>query len=104
MASFPGSSTPPPTHARNTRGRFFIRVAGIAFILAVIAGWVAAGANTGWTKDRVTVMKTDEITGIEYPEYHDAFIPGLELLALGIGLGLAATALTFLRKKSKHTS
>jgi hypothetical protein len=84
--------------------RLTLRIAGIVIILAVVAYWFAAGANRGWTKNRVAVMKTDEITGIEYPEYEDRFVPGIEFLAAGCVFGALLTGATFFfRKKSKHT-
>ena len=81
-----------------------LRIFGALFALAIFSYWAAAGANTGWTKDRIEIAKTDEITGIEYKEYQKHFLPGIEFLALGTGFGLALIAVTFfLRKKTKNT-
>jgi hypothetical protein len=56
--------------------------------LATLAVWVATGAHRGWTQTTVTVMETDEVTGLQYPVPHKKFVMGVELL----GLGLAAAA------------
>ncbi len=103
MSAPPVSPTLPPA-SRLSTCRLGLRVIGIIIVLGVAGYWFATGANQGWTKNRVAVMKTDEITGIEYPEYEDRFVPGLEFLAIGCGFGALLTVSTFLiRKKSKHT-
>jgi hypothetical protein len=78
-----------------------LRVLGAVIVITTISWWIAAGRNTGWTKDQVGVTKTDEITGIEYVEYQKRFVPGAEFAAAGTGLGLALIAATlFSRRKS----
>lgn len=108
MASPSASSTPAPTSPPSgtvAAWRVLLRILGALFALAIFSYWAAAGANTGWTKDKIATKKTDEITGIEYVEYQDHFLPGIEFLTLGTGLGLALIAITFLpSKKPKHTS
>jgi hypothetical protein len=87
------------------RWRKILRIVGAIIALSVVAYWAASGSNTGWTKDKTAVMKTDEITGIQYAEYQDHFVPGIELLGLGTGFGLALIAISFFpSKKTKHTS
>ena len=110
MAATPASPTlqPAPLSPDEPSGvagwRVILRIAGGLFALAIFSYWAAAGANTGWTKDRIEITKTDEFTGIEYKEYQKHFLPGVEFLALGTGFGLAMIAATFFsRKKPKHT-
>jgi hypothetical protein len=80
-----------------------LRITGALFAVVILSYWVAAGSNTGWTKDNVTTMKTDEVTGIEYPEAKKHFVPGIEFLAIGVGCGVALIGATFLfRKRSNH--
>lgn len=61
---------------------------GVALAFVAIALWAAGGASTGWTKTYVEVMKTDEITGIEYPERVKRLVPGLDFLVPGVGVGI----------------
>jgi len=82
-----------------------LRFIGALLAVVIFTYWAAAGSNTGWTKDKIDIKKTDEVTGIEYVEYQDHFLPGIEFLALGTGLGLALIGVTFFpSKKTKHTS
>jgi hypothetical protein len=98
-APLPASNSKTPTTVEGWR--IILRIAGALIALAFFSFWAAAGANTGWTKDRIEIKKTDEITGIEYVEYLKHFLPGLEFLAFGTGFGLAVIAFTFFRKKIK---
>lgn len=102
-SSTPVSSSPPP--GTIAAWRVLLRILGALFTLAIFSYWAAAGANTGFTKDKIAIKKTDEVTGIEFVEYQDHFLPGIEFLTIGTGLGLALIGITFFfRKKSKHTS
>lgn len=68
-----------------------------AVAIAVLALWAALGANTGWTKDRVQEMRTDEITGIEHSVWTERWMPGVDFLAVGLacsaGLLIASLAI-----------
>lgn len=82
-----------------------LRFVGALLVVVIFTYWAAAGANTGFYKDKIEIKKTDEVTGIEYVEYKDHFLPGLEFLIAGTGLGLALIGATFFsRKKTNHTS
>ncbi len=98
------NATPPPP-GTIPAWRVLLRILGALFALAIFSYWAAAGSNVGWTKDKIEIKKTDEITGIEFTEYQDHFLPGIEFLAAGTGLGLALIGVTFFfRKKPNHTS
>jgi len=75
----------------------------LALALATVTVWLAKGANTGWTKDRVQVKTLDPITEIEQVEWRDQFLPGLDFLGGGLVLagGLAVGSL-FFRKQTKQ--
>jgi len=73
-----------------------IRSASVLLLITVVAVWFVLGAHLGWTKTSVSTQKIDEITGIEYPVFEDRFVPGVEFLAVGIGLALALASVTFL--------
>jgi hypothetical protein len=66
-------------------------VAGALFEAAVIAYWALNGAHFGWTQTYTVVEKTDPITGIQYPEKTPGFVPGVEILGLGIIIGTACS-------------
>ncbi|MET0261536.1 MAG: hypothetical protein ABW223_01470 [Rariglobus sp.] len=70
-------------------------LSGIIALFA-FAYWGAAGFNKGWTKDKITVLQKDEITGIEYPTFQDYFQPGVELLTLAFFFCVALFAITFI--------
>lgn len=74
--------------------RRFIRVlgillvaGGILFAAGSIGVWASLGAHPGWSKTYIEVSKTDEITGIEFTERVDRFVPGVDFLAPGILAG-----------------
>jgi len=81
-----------------------LRALAALCLLGVIATWFALGANRGWTKTSVAIPKIDEITGIEYSVSEARFIPGIEFLAIGIGLALTVAAITFLPIFTKSSS
>lgn len=64
----------------------------LGFVLAGAAFWLAAGANTGWTKNKVEKKTVDKVTGIEGVAYEKKFVPGLDFLG---GTLAAAAILTF---------
>ena len=79
----------------------------LALILAVAAstGWVATGANRGWTRTSVPIKTMDEVTGIEGIQYRNQFVPGLDLLGgilLCSGL-LAGTSFIFCNQHKQQT-
>lgn len=86
--------------------KFLVRtLISLAFLEAAIvtAYWIGAGANTGWTKNRVEVISMDEVTGIEGRTWENRFVPGVELLGASLlsGTVLAALAI-FIRKPATN--
>lgn len=80
-----------------------LRVVSGLLLVAVVAYWAAAGAHRGWSMNRVPIKKTDDLTGIEYVEYEDRFVPGVEVLAGGVGASVLLFGLSFLfRKRSSQ--
>lgn len=82
--------------------RIVFRLGGALLALAVFSYWGSAGFNTGWTKNRVPLPRVDEVTGVEYTEYEQRLVPGLEFLVIGLGLGFMLVAVTFFPAKPKH--
>lgn len=85
-----------PIKSRSFLLKKLLRVASALCIVAVLAVWLALGANLGWTKTSVSIQKTDEITGIEYSVQEARFVPGVEFLAGGIGIAFTIASVTFL--------
>lgn len=79
--------------------RLFIRWAAVAGFAAVVAWWVWAGRNPGWTKDKVAIQKIDEVLEMPYVEYEERFVPGVDLVAAAGLTALLACGLTFLGRK-----
>jgi hypothetical protein len=81
--------------------RHGLRVLGAVLILTAFVVWFKAGAHTGFTKNRVEVFKVDPITQIEYTDYKESFVMGVEYLAAAslTGLGLIASGFIFARKQ-----
>ncbi len=61
--------------------------------------WVLNGAHRGWNMNQVPVTKSDEITGINYVEYENRFVPGIEFLGSGIAASGLLFGLSFLFRK-----
>ena len=71
----------------------------LAPLLAAVALWVATGANIGWTKTSAVVMQHDEVTGIDYPVHQPAFVAGVEVLAIGVAVGMAVAAVGLVSRR-----
>lgn len=69
--------------------------AGGSFLVTSAAIWLKTGAHTGFSKNRVEIQMVDPITQIEYVEYEERFIMGIEYLAAGFFAGLACIAAGF---------
>jgi hypothetical protein len=56
-----------------------LRVSALVVLLGGAGVWAASGARLGWTQTSTVSMQRDEITGLDYPVRHEAFIPGIEV-------------------------
>jgi len=84
------------------RNVFFILA--ILCALAVFGAWWATGADTGWTKTQIAVMQVDPVTGLEFPDWENRLILGIEFLVLGL-IGSAAIGIigVFIPKQKNQT-
>jgi ABC-type transporter Mla subunit MlaD len=73
-----------------------LRTAAVGVLLAGFGLWLGTGAHRGWTQTSVVTLQKDEITGIDYPVRRDAFIAGIEVPSVAIGLAALLAALSFL--------
>ena len=64
-------------------------MAAAALAVLWVTGWLAFGANTGWTKTTRTRLEKDPVTDLEYPTIEKQFSPGLEWLVAGSLLAAA---------------
>lgn len=84
--------------------KFFLRVASLTVTLATLGVWLATGAHRGWTETSVTVMKVEEVTGLQYPVTKRQFVMGVDLLGVGLAVaGGLAVAAFFCKPKSSKT-
>lgn len=84
--------------------RTILRIAAVIIALGALAVWLGAGANRGFTKNRVPQKTVDEVTGIEAITYEDRFVPGVDFLgAAALGAGALAGSSFFFRKKPKSS-
>jgi hypothetical protein len=98
------ATTPPATESASTpvgtpAWRVLFRMLAAFLALFCFAFWAAAGWNQGWTKTQIPVKQVDEVTGIEFVTYRQHFMPGVELLSLGLFLCVVLAVITFIRRK-----
>ena len=77
---------------------------GFAFCIAAtaVAGWLALGANRGWTKTSVTRWQKDPVTEIDGPVIEKKFVPGIDLLALCLVGALALFVVSLFVSRTKN--
>jgi len=56
---------------------------------ASLVGWLAFGSSFIWTRTSVTRWQKDPVTEIDGPVIEKKFVPGLDLLVLGLSGALA---------------
>jgi hypothetical protein len=81
-----------------------LRILALVVAIGAALAWLGLGANRGWTRTSVPVRTVDEVTGIEGIQYHNQFVPGVDLLGgalLGAGL-LAGASIFFRNQQTKH--
>jgi hypothetical protein len=79
-----------------------LRIVAVLVALAGLGFWLAAGANAGWTKNRVEKRTVDEVTGIEAVSFENKFVPGVDFLGgIAVGAGALAGVSLLFRKKEK---
>ena len=91
-----------PQRIKSSPFRLVFRILALVLILVSTAFWISTGSHTVFSKDRVEIPQVDPITQIEYVDYEERFVMGVEFLALAYGLGVTSFGLSFvLRQKAK---
>ena len=80
-----------------------LQTIALGLFVTTIGFWAFKGAHTGWSQNRVPMSKTDEVTGIVYTVYENRYVPGIDLLAGGVGLAGALFAVSFLLHPKNKT-
>ena len=86
------------TTTRSTRR---LRHGALALAAAILLLWAGFGAHTGWTRTSVTELQNDALTGLDYPVEVRRFVPGVELLAAGLGSAAALFALSAILERRR---
>ena len=91
-----------PGRIKSSPFRLILRILALVLILVSTVFWVSTGSHTGFSKDRVEIPQVDPITQIEYVDYEERFVLGVEFLALAYGLGVTSFGLSYaFRRKPK---
>lgn len=77
--------------------RSVIRGFALLLLVLTLGVWFSLGGSMGWTKTSVELKKVDPVTEIEYVEYQNRFVPGVEVLALGVSGAVILFALTLIQ-------
>ena len=83
-----------------TRTSRTLRGTAIALVLGGVGVWFATGARFGWTQTSAVTLQRDEITGIDYPVRHAAFIAGVEVPLLAATIATAIAGLSFISRRA----
>ena len=84
-----------PQRIKSSPFRLVFKILALVLILASTAFWVSTGSHIGFSKDRVEIPQVDPITQIEYVDYEERFVMGVEFLALAYGLGVTSFCFSF---------
>jgi hypothetical protein len=60
---------------------------GILVLVATTVTWIGLGSHRGWTQTQIPEQSIDPITEIEFTEYREGFLPGVDFLVAGVAVG-----------------
>ena len=84
-----------PQRIKSSPFRSILRILALVLILVSTAFWISTGSHIGFSKDRVEIPQVDPITQIEYVDYEERFVMGVEFLALAYVLGFTSYGFSF---------
>ena len=61
-----------------------IRYLSLFIIITSLFLWIATGAHTGWSKNRIAIERIDPVTEIAYPVYQEKWVLGVDFLVVSI--------------------
>lgn len=80
-----------------------LQILAVVLAVAALSLWLAKGANTKFTKNRIQVKTVDPITEIEQVEWQEKFVPGVDFLGGGlVAAGALFVGSLFIRKSNKQ--
>ena len=82
--------------------RSILQWLALGLAVVVLAGWLALGANRGWTKTTVTRWEKDPVTEIDGPVVEKKFVPGIDLVAVWFTGALALFIASRFASKTKN--
>jgi len=83
----------------------WFRIAAFVIAATTLGLWAALGAHTGWSKNRVQEMRTDDVTGLEQPIWRETWIPGVDFVGVGLACsGCLLVASLLIRPKQRWFS
>ena len=81
-----------------------LRMMAAMLVAGAVVFWALAGANRGWTKTHVPVKTVDAVTGLEWVQWRDKFVPGVDFLGAALlGAGVLAGISFFIPSRLKPT-
>lgn len=81
-----------------------LRIVAVLVALGGLGFWLAAGANRGWTKNRVEKRTVDEVTGIEAVGFEERFVPGVDFLGVALVGAAALAGASFIFRKKQQSA
>jgi hypothetical protein len=81
--------------------RKMIRLFALLLAVVVVCIWCFGGRNTGWTKNKVFQPMHDPVTGLDGSVEVKKFVPGVDFLALGLGLAALQFGSSFIVRKDR---
>ncbi len=83
--------------------RSLLLILALLLAVGVVGSWVATGADMGWSKTEVAVMKVDPVTEIEFPDWQKRLVLGVDFLVFGMLISFVLALSAFLLPKFFRT-
>ncbi len=83
--------------------RTALKMAALGVALVGVVFWLFGGPNLGWTKTSVPVAMKDPVTELDYVEWQQNFVPGVDFLGAALGLaGILFVSSCFVKASVKN--
>jgi hypothetical protein len=76
-----------------------LRLSALLILASGLGAWASSGARLGWTQTSVVTIQRDEITGIDFPVRHNAFVAGIEIPLLAAAIATFAAGLSVVAQR-----